>query len=122
MAFTPRDWQVRCTREYQTKGKRNFLAEVCTSGGKTGGSLYIYESLKEVFGWRFLVVVVPSEHLKRQYAVDAQKLFGIKLFYSGTVKSLGRLPTPEELLQQGYQGLVVNYQWLTWQRSNYLYI
>jgi superfamily II DNA or RNA helicase len=44
--------------------------------------------------------------------VDAQNLFGLQLYYSGTVKSLGRLPTPEELLRQGYQGLVVNYQWL----------
>ncbi|MDF0555054.1 DEAD/DEAH box helicase family protein [Kamptonema sp. UHCC 0994] len=114
MAFIPRDWQTRFVREYQEKRKRNFLVEACTSAGKTGGSLYIYEFLKQAFGWRFLVVVVPSEHLKRQYAVDAQKLFGLQLYYSGTQKSLGRLPTPEELLQKGYQGLVVNYQWLTY--------
>ncbi len=113
MAFIPRDWQTRFVREYQEKRKRNFLVEACTSAGKTGGSLYIYESQKEAFGWRFLVVVVPSEHLKRQYAVDAQKLFGLQLYYSGRQKNLGRLPTPEEL-QKGYQGLVVNYQWLTY--------
>jgi len=113
MAFIPRDWQTEFVREYQEKRKRNFLVEACTSAGKTGGSLYIYESLKQAFGWRFLVVVVPGEHLMCQYAKDAKTLFGIKLFYSGTVKSLGRLPTPEELLREGYQGLVISYQWLT---------
>jgi superfamily II DNA or RNA helicase len=111
--FVPRDWQERFARAYQTNLKKNFLLEACTSAGKTGGSLDIFVSFKNAFGWRFLVVVVPSEHLKRQYAVDAQKLFGLQLYYSGTVKSLGRLPKPEELLQQGYQGLVVSYKWLT---------
>jgi superfamily II DNA or RNA helicase len=112
--FIPRDWQERFARAYQTNLKKNFLLEVCTSGGKTAGGTNIYDSFKSAFGWRFLIVVVPSEHLKRQYAVDAQKLFGLQLYYSGTVKSLGRLPTPEELLRQGYQGLVVSYQWLAY--------
>lgn len=71
------------------------------------------DSLKSVLDWRFLVVVVPAEHLMRQYAQDAFNLFGLNLFYSGTVKSLRRLPTPEELLLQDYHGLVVSYQWLT---------
>jgi superfamily II DNA or RNA helicase len=110
--FVPRDWQDRFARAYQTNLKRNFLLEACTSAGKTGGTLNIFDSFRSAVGWRFLVVVVPAEHLRRQYAVDAQKLFGLQLYYSGTVKSLGRLPTPEELLQQGYQGLVVSYQWL----------
>jgi len=110
--FVPRDWQDRFARAYQTNLKRNFLLEACTSAGKTGGTLNIFDSFRSAVGWRFLVVVVPAEHLRRQYAVDAQKLFGLQLYYSGTVKSLGRLPTPEELLQQKYQGLVVSYQWL----------
>lgn len=112
--FVPRDWQERFARAYQTNIKKNFLLEACTSAGKTGGALDIFDSFKNAFGWRFLIVVVPSEHLKQQYAQDAKDLFELNLFYSGTVKSLGRLPTPEELLQQNYQGLVISYQWLTY--------
>ncbi|MEH2339243.1 DEAD/DEAH box helicase [Nostoc sp.] len=111
--FLLRDWQERFVRAYQTNLKKNFLLEACTSAGKTAGALHAFDSLKSVLDWRFLVVVVPAEHLMRQYAQDAFNLFNINLFYSGTVKSLGRLPTPEELLPQGYHGLVVSYQWLT---------
>lgn len=111
--FPPRDWQERFLRDYQTNLKKNFLLEACTSAGKTGGALYAFDSMKSVLDWRFLVVVVPAEHLMRQYAQDAYNLFSLNLFYSGTVKRLGRLPKPEELLSQGYHGLVVSYQWLT---------
>lgn len=112
--FVPRDWQERFVRAYQTNLKKNFLLEACTSAGKTSGTLYAYVSMKSVLDWRFLVVVVPAEHLRRQYAQDTHSLFGLNLFYSGTVKSLGRLPTPEELLQQGYHGLIISYQWLAY--------
>ncbi|WP_414549234.1 DEAD/DEAH box helicase [Anabaena sp. CCY 0017] len=112
-AFAPRDWQERFVRAYQTNLKKNFLLEACTSAGKTAGALHAFDYLKNVLDWRFLVVVVPAEHLMRQYAQDAFNLFGLNLFYSGTVKSLGRLPTPEELLKQSYHGLVVSYQWLS---------
>lgn len=66
--FTPRDWQERFVREYQTNTNQNFLLEACTSAGKTAGALYAYIFLKDGLDWRFLVAVVPSEHLKRQYA------------------------------------------------------
>ncbi|NEQ68157.1 MAG: DEAD/DEAH box helicase family protein [Symploca sp. SIO2D2] len=111
--FVPRDWQERFVREYQTNPKKNFLVEACTSSGKTGGALYAYNSLKDGFDWRFVVVVVPAEHLRRQYAQDAAKLFGLNFYYSGTDKRLRRLPTPDELLQQGYHGIVISYHWLT---------
>ncbi|MEH1771822.1 DEAD/DEAH box helicase [Nostoc sp.] len=113
LCFAPRDWQERFVRAYQTNLKKNFLLEACTSAGKTAGALHAFDSLKNVLDWRFLVVVVPAEHLMRQYAQDAFNLFGLNLSYSGTVRSIGRLPTPEELLQQDYHGLVVSYQWLT---------
>jgi superfamily II DNA or RNA helicase len=113
LCFAPRDWQERFVRAYQTSLKKNFLLEACTSAGKTAGALHAFDSLKSVLDWRFLVVVVPKEHLMWQYAQDAFNLFGLNLSYSGTVKSLGRLPTPEELLPQGYHGLVISYQWLT---------
>ncbi|MBH8554683.1 DEAD/DEAH box helicase family protein [Nostocaceae cyanobacterium CENA357] len=118
--FAPRDWQERFVRAYQTNLKKNFLLEACTSAGKTAGALHAFDSLKNVLDWRFLVVVVPAEHLMRQYAQDAFNLFGLNLFYSGTVRSLGRLPTPEELLQQHYHGLVVSYQWLSYSNNSSL--
>lgn len=111
--FMPRDWQERFVRAYQTNLKKNFLLEACIAAGKTAGALHAFASMRGVLDWRFLVVVVPAEHLMRQYAQDARNLFGLNLFYSGTIRRLGRLPIPEELLQQGYHGLVVSYQWLT---------
>ena len=117
LCFVPRDWQERFVRAYQTNLKKNYLLEACTSGGKTAAALHAFDYLKSVLDWRFLVVVVPAEHLMRQYAQDAFNLFGLNLSYSGTVKSLGRLPTPEELLTQGYHGLVVSYQWLSYSNN-----
>ncbi|OCQ99345.1 hypothetical protein BCD64_12420 [Nostoc sp. MBR 210] len=118
--FAPRDWQERFVRAYQTNLKKNFLLEACTSAGKTAGALHAFDSLKNVLDWRFLVVVVPAEHLMRQYAQDAFNLFGLNLFYAGTVRSLGRLPTPEELLNQCYHGLVISYQWLSYSNNSSL--
>lgn len=116
--FVPRDWQERFVRAYQTNLKKNFLLEACIAAGKTGAGLHAYNSMKSVLDWHFLVVVVPSEHLMRQYATDAFKLFNLNLFYSGTDKRLGRLPTPKELLQAKYHGLVVSYQWLAAKSDN----
>lgn len=111
--FSPRDWQDRFVRDYQTQLKKNFLVEACTSAGKTGGSLYAYNALREQLGLQFLVAVVPGEHLKRQYALDAKTLFDLNLSYGGTDRRLKRMPTPVELLRAGYDGIVVSYQWLT---------
>ncbi|MDJ0743709.1 MAG: hypothetical protein QNJ32_10140 [Xenococcaceae cyanobacterium MO_167.B27] len=74
--FTPRDWQERFVRDYQTNTQKNFLLEACTSAGKTAGVI-------------------------------------LDLYYSGTSTRIGRLPTPQELESDGYQGLVLSYQWLT---------
>ena len=111
--FTPRDWQERFVRELQTNIQKNTLVEACTSAGKTPFAIYCYVFLKDGLDWSFLLSVVPSEHLKRQYAQDAKKLFGLNLYYSGTSTRIGRLPTPQELEADGYQGLVLSYQWLT---------
>ena len=111
--FIPRDWQERFVRQYQTNPKKNILLEACTAAGKTGGTLHTFVSLQNTLDWKFVVVVTPSEHLKRQYAKDAHQLFGLNLYYSGSDSRLGGLPCPEDLLQQNYQGLVVSYQWLT---------
>ena len=110
-AFVPRYWQERFVREYQTNRKKNFLLEACISAGKTAGSLYAFVSMRNILDLRFLVVVVPAEHLMRQYAQDAFKLFGLNLYYSGTDKRLGRVPTPIELLKTSFHGLVISYQW-----------
>jgi len=112
--FVPRKWQEMFVRDYQTKGQKNYLLEACTSAGKTGGAIYAYVSLKNAFGWDFLVAVVPSEHLKKQYSQDAMDLFGLNFHYSGTDTRLRRLPTPDELLQKKYDGIVISYQWLTY--------
>ena len=111
--FVPRDWQKRFVRTYQTNRKKNFLLEACISAGKTAGSLYAFVSMRSTRELSFLVVVVPAEHLMRQYGQDAFKLFGLNLHCSGTDKRMGRVPTPSELLNSGYHGLVISYQWLT---------
>lgn len=111
-SFVPRDWQERFVREYQSKisTNKNFLLEACTSAGKTAGAINAYISLKSSLDWGFLIVVVPSEHLKKQYAQDANDLFGLQLHYSGTSKRTKQLPTPQELQRDGYEGLVLSYQ------------
>jgi superfamily II DNA or RNA helicase len=111
--FIPRDWQERFVRHYQTNLKSNFLLEACTSAGKTGAALFVFVLLQQILDWRFVVVVTPSEHLRKQYAQDAHHLFGLNLYYSGTDSRLKGLPSPEDLLNQNYQGVVVSYQWLT---------
>lgn len=113
-SFIPRRWQEMLVRDYQTKGKKNYFAEGCTSSGKTGMATYLYKSLKKAFGWDFFTVVVPSEHLMKQYAQDAFNLFGLNFYYSGTDKRLGRIPTLNELINKGYEGLVISYQWLSY--------
>ncbi|MFM6453824.1 MAG: DEAD/DEAH box helicase, partial [Planktothrix sp.] len=111
--FNPRDWQERFVRQYQANPKKNTLLEACTSAGKTAGALYTFVSLKTTLDWKFVVVVTPSEHLRKQYAQDAYNLFGLALYYSGTDSRLKGLPSPEDLLKGNYHGLVVSYQWLT---------
>ncbi|MEH1964775.1 MAG: DEAD/DEAH box helicase family protein [Nostoc sp.] len=90
--FLPRDWQERFVRAYQTNLKKNFLLEACTAAGKTAGALHAFDSLKSVLDWRFLVVVVPAEHLMQQYAQDAFNLFGLNLFVTAQVGKSGIFP------------------------------
>nr|MDJ0511008.1 DEAD/DEAH box helicase family protein [Crocosphaera sp.] len=111
--FVPRDWQARFVREYQANPQKNTLLEGCTAAGKTGGALHTFVSLRSTLDWDFLVVVTPSEHLRKQYAQDAHKLFGITLYYSGTDNRSKGLPNTKELSESDYQGIVISYQWLT---------
>lgn len=89
------------------------MLEACTAAGKTGVGLYTFVSLKSTLDWSMVVVVTPSEHLRKQYAQDAHEFFGLNLYYSGTDTRLKGLPSPDDLLEQGYHGIVVSYQWLT---------
>ena len=88
-SFIPRRWQEMLVRDYQTKGKKNYLLESCTSAGKTPAAIYVKKILMTAFGWDFFIAVVPSEHLMKQYAQDAFNLFGLNFYYSGTDKRLG---------------------------------
>ncbi|MGB3533200.1 MAG: DEAD/DEAH box helicase family protein [Microcoleaceae cyanobacterium] len=115
--FIPRDWQERFVRQYQANPQKNTLVEGCTASGKTGGALHTFNSLKTTLDWKFVIAVTPSEHLRKQYAQDAQNLFGLVLYYSGTDSRLKTLPTPEDLLKHSYDGLVVSYQWLATGRN-----
>ncbi|MEL6442347.1 MAG: hypothetical protein AAFQ80_24250 [Cyanobacteria bacterium J06621_8] len=38
----------------------------------------------------------------------------MKFYYSGTDKRLGRIPTLNELINKGYDGLILSYQWLSY--------
>lgn len=115
--FIPRDWQQLFVEEYQANPQKNTLLEGCTASGKTGGALYTFSSLRTTLDWEFVVAVTPSDHLRKQYAQDAHNLFSLVLYYSGTDNRLKGLPSPEDLLQQSYHGLVVSYQWLATGRN-----
>ena len=57
--FIPRNWQARFVREYQANPQKNTLLEGCTAAGKTGGALFVFDSLKTTLDWKFVIVVTP---------------------------------------------------------------
>lgn len=73
-----RDWQQRAFYTYVTANKRNFLLVATPGAGKTIAAARIAHSILTSGKIDRIVVVCPTEHLKKQWA-DALAPFGIQL-------------------------------------------
>ncbi len=87
--MTLRAWQRDALASFTRRQSRDFLAVACPGAGKTTFALAACRS--ELRGERLpIVVVVPTAHLKRQWA-DAAVRFGLHLEPDWTARD-GRLP------------------------------
>lgn len=81
-SFQLRTWQAKAKELVKVRinaGKRDFLCVATPGGGKTNLALaFARESLETGYVHR-VVIVVPTEHLKKQWAQNAALNFGIDL-------------------------------------------
>ena len=98
-----RQWQGEAFDVYRhiVQGNGRVVAWEATPGaGKTLGALNVAQDQRRAHGRRRFVVVVPTRHLKRQWAAAAQR-FGIHL---DTDYRFG------QRLGREYQGIALTYQ------------
>jgi superfamily II DNA or RNA helicase len=72
-----REWQIEALAEF-AKGQNNFLAVACPAAGKTKFALEVARREHSLGRVQRIVIVVPREHLKRQWAVEAAN-FGLQI-------------------------------------------
>jgi superfamily II DNA or RNA helicase len=104
--FVPRIWQSEFFDSYTRKcisgGDSNFLLQACPAAGKTLASCAIANALLQMELINWVIVIVPTDHLRNQFAKDAL-VFKLELDHSA--KHL-----PENLTNSGdYQGEVLTY-------------
>jgi superfamily II DNA or RNA helicase len=98
-----RDWQRQAFgvyREIVATDGRIVSWEATPGAGKTVGALSVVRDQREGHGRRRFVVIVPTRHLKRQWALAAQR-FGIHL---DTEYQFG------QRLGREFQGVAITYQ------------
>lgn len=98
--FTLRSWQRDGFGKWQAANRRDFLAVATPGAGKTTFALYIAAFLLEAGIIRRVVVVVPSDRLRKQWATAAARV-GIQLDDAFA----NRLGTPA----RDFDGVVVTY-------------
>lgn len=104
--FELRPWQIECRRSIREKflTEQNFLAVATPGSGKTKLGLVIaYELKKEKLIDR-IVVVTPSDNLKRQWAADAAAFAGLDLDPDFT--------NAQGIETSDYHGVVITYAML----------
>ncbi|WP_341728110.1 DEAD/DEAH box helicase [Brooklawnia sp.] len=84
-----RAWQAEAVQLYRDRQPRDFLAVATPGAGKTTFALRIAAELLNAKTVGRVIVVVPTEHLKTQWA-DAAAKVGIQLDPSGTGSRRGR--------------------------------
>jgi superfamily II DNA or RNA helicase len=95
-----RDWQQRAFYTYVTLNKRNFLMVATPGAGKTIAAARIAHSILSANKADRLVVVCPSEHLKKQWA-GALAPFGIQLH--------PRFKNADGAVSADYHGIIATY-------------
>lgn len=101
--ITLRAWQQEAMQTYHQKlaaGQRSLLWEATPGAGKTSVALQVSQHQLRQLGRHGLIVVVPTAHLKTQWAVAALR-FGLDLD--------SRFKTGQRWASD-YQGVVVTYQ------------
>jgi superfamily II DNA or RNA helicase len=102
--FQARTWQSEFFDSYTRKcisGRdSNFLLEACPAAGKTFASCAIANALLKMELINWVIVIVPTDHLRNQFAYDAKE-FDIDLHHS--VEFL-----PDSLTKE-YKGEVLTY-------------
>jgi superfamily II DNA or RNA helicase len=94
-----RNWQSRAFDDTLTefmRGAKNYLCEATPGSGKTRYALRFAHRLLTGNHIKFFIVLVHTDHLKRQWAIDADK-YGIDL-------------DPDFVVMNGYHGIVITYQ------------
>lgn len=76
--FVLRGWQADAHEDYMRRNLRDYLCEATPGAGKTKWALYVVSRNMLVGETRRLVVVVPTDHLRRQWLAAAAS-FGIQL-------------------------------------------
>lgn len=94
-----RAWQQEALDLFLQAMPRDFLAVATPGAGKTTFALTLASQLLQTRAVQRVIVVVPTEHLKRQWA-DAAKRFGISLDSEFTNSSA---------VNASYDGIVVTY-------------
>lgn len=94
-----RTWQQAALRVISAGTKNDYLITATPGAGKTTFALALGSRLLEENAVRRIVVVVPTDSLREQWA-DAAGRFGLNLM---------PVSAPEDYDKQGYQGCVVTY-------------
>lgn len=95
-----RPWQIKATKAYNTHAGKNFLTVACPGAGKTTFSLSIAADLLCTAKIGRVIVVVPTDSLRTQWAGN------------GLVKLSPELPA-DGIDSPGFDGLVTTYASLT---------
>lgn len=77
-----RKWQAECFNKLikvRESGRSSFLAVAGVGSGKTMFSCYSFNHLKKVGNIDSVIVVSPTENIKRNWSVTFQRDFGIKV-------------------------------------------
>lgn len=96
---TPRGWQAEALDQYLAQSRRDWLACATPGAGKTRFALFIAARLRQDAVIRRIVVVVPTDALRRQWADAA----------AGTANLLP-VVDHSDMGKAGYDGYVVTYQ------------
>ena len=99
--FVLRGWQRRAYEEYVRLKLRSFFCEATPGAGKTSWALYVASRSLLMGETRRVVVVVPTDHLRKQWLAAAAR-FGIQLDDSFT----NQMKDGEA---RDYDGVVVTY-------------
>jgi len=99
-----RDWQIRAASAYATavQSSKNFLLEAGTGTGKTVAAILLLKHEIEVNGRKRCGIVVPTNHLKHQWAQSIERITGYQ--FSPNYNPRRGWPGAQ------FKGIVVTYQ------------